>query len=80
MMNPMDRSVAQLLLQKPLHHKSPPDSALGIGPWIVLHREKHVGVAADAMWFFLLHMSDRLSILGPAIFFSLSVPVRMYIQ
>uniref|UniRef100_A0A0E0CRM6 Oxidation resistance protein 1 n=1 Tax=Oryza meridionalis TaxID=40149 RepID=A0A0E0CRM6_9ORYZ len=30
-MNPMDRSVAQLLLQKPLHHKSPPDSALGIG-------------------------------------------------
>ncbi|XP_052143678.1 uncharacterized protein LOC127763105 isoform X4 [Oryza glaberrima] len=32
MMNPMDRSVAQLLLQKPLHHKSPPDSALGIGP------------------------------------------------
>ncbi|KAF0933056.1 hypothetical protein E2562_013809 [Oryza meyeriana var. granulata] len=31
-MNPMDRSVAQLLLQKPQHHKSPPDSALGIGP------------------------------------------------
>ncbi|XP_006647915.1 uncharacterized protein LOC102708495 isoform X2 [Oryza brachyantha] len=31
-MNPMDRSVAQLLLQKPPHHKSPPDSALGIGP------------------------------------------------
>uniref|UniRef100_A0A0D9VL61 Uncharacterized protein n=2 Tax=Leersia perrieri TaxID=77586 RepID=A0A0D9VL61_9ORYZ len=31
-MNPVDRSVAQLLLQKPLHHRSAPDAALGFAP------------------------------------------------